>query len=588
MTVPVFFPKGTPSIVKVGFTMILSYIIVPTVGTKVSLDAGTFQFILLCAKEVLAGLTLGYVTNLLFNVAKMGGQLIDSQMGLSMVNMFDPTTGTNITLIENMLYWFSMMIYFGVDGHHVLIRALVESFNAVPLGKYILSNATFPVILKAFSTFFAIGLKIAIPVVLIILISDIILGLINRTVPSLNIMILGLPVKLLVGLTALTLALPLLSKIIISAFNQYPDVIKGIFKTVPFIFIFASEDKTEEPTQKKLDDAKKKGQIAKSKDVSIALTLIAITLSLTMFGGFISSNIMAYLKNYLGHYLNYNITYNNLFSLNLNITLRAFLFILPIAVPVMVIGVASNFIQSGFISTTETLKPDLKKLNPISGFKRIFSMRTLVNLVKDLAVVSLLCYIGYTYVRDNYRKILNIGYVPMSEILKNYGSIVINIFYRITLVLIVIALADFIYQKRQYKKEMRMTKQEIKEEIKQQEGDQQIKNKIRQKGRELASGRMMRKVPEATVVITNPTHIAVALKYEDGQEKAPILVAKGADLVALKIKEIAKENEIPIIENKPLARLIYKEVELDYEIPETMYQAVAEILAVIYKLKKKR
>ena len=176
----------------------------------------------------------------------------------------------------------------------------------------------------------------------------------------------------------------------------------------------------------------------------------------------------------------------------------------------------------------------------------------------------------------------------MSEILKNYGSIVINIFYRITLVLIVIALADFIYQKRQYKKEMRMTKQEIKEEIKQQEGDQQIKNKIRQKGRELASGRMMRKVPEATVVITNPTHIAVALKYEDGQEKAPILVAKGADLVALKIKEIAKENEIPIIENKPLARLIYKEVELDYEIPETMYQAVAEILAVIYKLKKKR
>lgn len=584
---PIFFPKGTPNIVKVGFSLLLAFILTETMKLGNIKDIGTMTFILLCMKEVITGLTLGYITNLIFFSAKLGGQLIDTQIGFSMINMFDPTTGTNVTVIENLLYWLSMMLYFAVDGHHVLIRALIDSFSAIPLGTYVLSEATFYLILKAFVTFFSLGLKIAIPLILIILIADIVMGLVSRTVPQLNIMILGLPVKLIVGLTALSLALPILGKLIISVFNQYPDLIKGLFKTIPLVFIFASEDKTEDATPKKLEEAKKKGQMPKSKDVNIAFTLLGITLALTMFGGFLNSSIQAYLKNYLGHYLNYELTYNNLFSLSLNFILRAMIFIMPIAIPVMIFGILSNYVQTGFMFTTETLKPDLSKINPISGFKRMFSMRTFLNLFKDLAVVSLLCYEGYKYVKDNYNTITSMGFLPLSSVLKSFGGVVISIFYKITLILIVFALIDFIYQRRQFKKEMRMTKQEIKEEMKQQEGDPLIKSKLRQKGRELASRRMMQKVPEATVVITNPTHIAIALKYEEGQKEAPIVVAKGADLVALRIKEIAKENNVPIVENKPLARLIYKTVELDMEIPQDMYQTVAEILAAMYKINKK-
>jgi flagellar biosynthetic protein FliR/FlhB len=154
--------------------------------------------------------------------------------------------------------------------------------------------------------------------------------------------------------------------------------------------------------------------------------------------------------------------------------------------------------------------------------------------------------------------------------------------------MIVIALADYLYQRYQYNKELKMSKQEVKEEFKQQEGDPQIKSKIRQKQREMASRRMMQAVPDATVVVTNPTHIACALRYEDGKDDDPVLIAKGADNIAIKIKEIAKENDVPIIENKPLARLMYAQLELDSEVPAEMYQAVAEVLAIVYKMKKKK
>jgi len=180
------------------------------------------------------------------------------------------------------------------------------------------------------------------------------------------------------------------------------------------------------------------------------------------------------------------------------------------------------------------------------------------------------------------------GSLRMEVILGNFGNLVIDIFFKISIIMLIISVADYAYQRYKHNKDLKMSMQEIKEEYKQQEGDPQIKSKIRQKQREMASSRMMQAVPDATVVITNPTHLAVAIKYEQGGEGAPIVVAKGADNVAIKIKEIAKENDIPIIENKPLARLIYKELDLDTEIPADMYQAVAEILALVYKLKKRK
>ena len=253
----------------------------------------------------------------------------------------------------------------------------------------------------------------------------------------------------------------------------------------------------------------------------------------------------------------------------------------------MIMGIVASLMQSGFIFTGEPLKPDLKKLNPISGFKKIFSMRSVVDLIKNLTIVTLISVIAYKFVKNNYMQIMNYGSLKIEAILAAFGSLVIDIFFKIAIVMLIISIIDFAYQKYKHNKELKMSMQEIKEEYKQQEGDPLIKSKIRQKQREMASGRMMQDVPDATVVITNPTHLAIAIKYEQGEDGAPIVVAIGADNVAIKIKEIASENDIPIIENKPLARLIYKELEVGSEIPADMYQAVAEILALVYKLKKK-
>lgn len=587
ITVPIFFPKGFPSIAKVPLILVIAYVLLPGINYSGLNVTNNFMLISLSINEIITGLTLGFITTLCFFSVRMAGQLIDVQIGFSMINMFDPATSSNSTLIEHLLYWCSLILFFIVDAHHMLIRALVESFNAISIGRFLLTPESFSLILKAFVEFFALGLKIAIPLVLIILITDIILGIIGRTVPNLNLMILGMPIKILVGLMAFTLVLPIIFKIIIGSFDSIQELLQGFFKLAPIAFVFAADDKTEDATPKKKSEARKKGQVARSKEVSLAFTLLACTLVLSVLGSYAATNLMGTLKAFLSNYLLMDINYSSIQSLTLIVLWRLAVIILPIILPILIFGVLSNLIQVGFMITGEPIKPQLSKLNPLKGLKRMFSMRTFVETLKDLAIVSILGYVGYTFIRDNYKDILNIGNLRMSVIPSVFGKLVINIFFKVTIIMAIIALADYLYQRFQYNKELKMTKQEIKEEFKQQEGDPQIKGKIRQRQREMASRRMMAAVPDATVIVTNPTHIACALKYEEGNNGAPKLVAKGADNIALKIKDIAKNNNIPIIENRALARLIYSEVEIDSEIPQDMYQAVAGILAIVYKMNKK-
>lgn len=589
IVLPVFFPKGLPNTAKVAFTAIMGYMLLPGINySYLSSINTTNTLIFYCINEMITGLALGFIANLCFNSIKMAGQLIDFQIGFSMINMFDPTSGTNVTLMENILYWLSVMVFFLIDGHHMLIRVLMESYNVIGIGKFILNQQSIMLVFKAFIEFFAIGLKISIPIVLIIMITDITLGLIGRSVPSLNIMILGLPIKILVGLIGFMFALPFIVKVIISTFDGTGDLFKSLFKVLTVVLIFASEDKTEEATPKKKSEARKKGQVARSKEVNLALTLLASTLVLITLGVYVGNSFKATIITFLGSYLNMDLNYNTIKGITFIAMWRIAMVFLPVVIPITVFGILANYIQVGFMLTGEPLKPQLSKLNPLKGIKRMFSIRTIVDTIKNIIIVILLCYIGYSFVRDNFSYILSIGNLKVGEIPTSFGKIVINIFFKVTIVMIIIALMDYIYQKYTYNKELKMTKQEIKEEYKQQEGDPQIKSKIKQRQREMASKRMMQAVPSATVVVTNPTHIAVALKYEEEKSSAPILVAKGADVVAIKIKEIAKENDVPIIENRPLARLLYEKVELDSEIPDDMYQAVAEILALVYKLKKRK
>lgn len=586
--VPVFFPKGTPVTFKIGFTIILSYILIPGIAYDfLSNISSIYVFIFYCINEIITGLVLGYITNLCFHSISFAGKLMDMQIGLSMISMFDPNIESSATLIERLLYWTSLVIFFVVDAHHVLIKALIESFKVISLGKLILSEASINLIFKAFNEFFLIGLKIAIPIVLIIILTDLTMGLVARTVPQLNIMILGMPVKILVGIGSFAFVLPMFIKLVETSFQGIPDAMRALFKVIPFIFIFASDEKTEEATPHKKSEARKKGQVAKSKEVGLALTLLASTIVLLTLGEYVGNSLKDTLIAFLNNYMTMSLDEKSLQKLTIVMLWRIGIVVLPVVVPIMVMGIFANYAQVGFIFTKEPLKPDLKKLNPISGFKKIFSKRTIVELLKDIALISVVGYIGFNFVKDNYLSILNTSSLTPAAVMSSLGSLTVSIFFKITIVMIIVALADYIFQRRQYNKELRMTKQEIKEEFKQQEGDPQVKGKIKQKQREMAMSRMMQSVPQATVVVTNPTHYAVALKYDEG-EGAPKVVAKGADYVAFKIKEKAKENDVPIIENRPLARLLYSEVDIDSEIPIDMYQTVAEILALVYKLKKKK
>lgn len=584
----VLFPSGLPNTIKISFCAIISFFIVSSIDySSVQGINNGFIYIEQCACEIITGLVLGYLTNLVFICGKIAGNFMDIQVGFSMMSIFDPTTRSNETLIERILAFLSIVLFLVIDGHHILIKALIDSFNVVHIGKFALGDQSAMYALNAFTQFLIIGIKIAMPIVIVLIITDIVMGLVSRTVPQLNVMILGMPVKILLGFSIFMLILPEIVKLIIYGFSLIPDLWKGFYNIIPAVIIFASEEKTEQATPKKKSDAKKKGQVAKSKEVALALTLIAATLVISTMGNFSYDTLRNMMFSYLNSSLNMDLNYNNIRYLLLYGISNIALIFLIFAVPIMILGVLANYIQSGFIFTTETLKPDFKKLNPIEGFKKIFSSRTVVELFKDIILIIIVGFIGYQFVRDNLGKLLIMNTLTFNSIPYALKGIFVGILFRISLLMFVIAVSDYIYQRFMHNKDLKMTKQEIKEEFKQSEGDPQVKSKRKQKMKEMSASRMMASVPEATVVVTNPTHLAVALMYKEGESSAPIVIAKGADRIALKIKEIAKDNNVPIIEDKPLARLIYEKVDIDGEIPMDMYQAVAEILALVYKMKKK-
>ncbi|MDU3409350.1 fused FliR family export protein/FlhB family type III secretion system protein [Clostridium sp.] len=586
------FPKGTPPILKGAIGMILSFAIISGINYQVVLEINNnYMLVYSVVSEIMSGVILGFIANMIFEFIRMAGGYMDIQIGLSMMNILDPSSETTSTPFSNLSYFISMVIFFIIDGHHLLIKCLIQSFKVVNIGQNIVFQDTFSVVLDAFREYFVVGVKIAIPLVLIIIITDLCMALVSRTVPAINVMILGMPVKMVVGLLTFIALLPIMIKIISYAFNLIPDIIEEMLKVLPaapIVLIFANEEKTEEATPKKKSEARKKGQIARSKDVGLAITMVTCTLVILLLSGMIVGNLKDTMVYFLQSGMLQDINEMSIKSIVLTVLMKAGLCILPVVVPIMIAGIVASLMQTGFLLTGEPLKPKFSKLNPISGFKNMFSKKSFVDLLKNLAVVTVIGFIGFLYVRDNYDKILQISNTYLPSIGGQVQDLVVGIFFQVSVVLVIIAAADYFVQFKFHQKDLRMTKQEIKEEYKQMEGDPQIKSKIKQKQREMATRRMMASVADATVVITNPTHLSIALKYEEGNNEAPKVVAKGADLVALKIKEVAKENDVPIMENKPLARMIYEQVDIDREVPQEMYQAVAEILAMVYKLKNKK
>jgi flagellar biosynthetic protein FlhB len=272
-------------------------------------------------------------------------------------------------------------------------------------------------------------------------------------------------------------------------------------------------------------------------------------------------------------------------TLVISLILKWLLIVLPFFLFGIAITLIISVFQVGWKISTKPMEPKLSKFNPINGFKRIFSKDSLFNLLLCIVKIILIAITAYTCIKDKQDELFILYSIPLNQAIALIGDIIINTGLRISIVYMIVGIADFIYQKWKFKDEMKMTKQEVKDEYKNTEGDPQIKGRQRRKMQEASQRRMMQDVPKADVVITNPTHLAVALKYDAETNRAPILLAKGEDYLAQKIKEAARENHIEIVENKPLARMIYHNVEIGAEIPPELYQSVAEVLAMVYHTK---
>lgn len=349
---------------------------------------------------------------------------------------------------------------------------------------------------------------------------------------------------------------------------------------------FAEGEKTEQPTSKKRGDARKKGQVAKSQELNATFVLLAGFLGLRILWEYIYGNIANYAIHVFSN-LGQSTTTEAISEIFLGIMLLLGKTALPIMFGIMVFGLAINFYQVGFMITTEPIGFNLGKLNPINGFGRIFSKRSIVELFKAVIKIIVIGFFLYLFLKDEIPYMPYFIYYDLTHSMAEIADKIFAMAFQVIAVIFVLAVLDYAYQQWQTTQDLMMTKQEVKDEYKQTEGDPKIKGKIKQKQREMAMQRMMQEVPKADVIVTNPTHLAVALMYQSGMV-APLVVAKGQDLVAERIKAIARENRITIVENKPLARALYESVEVGGSVPQELYQAVAELLAYVYKLKNKK
>ncbi|WP_035051371.1 flagellar biosynthesis protein FlhB [Carnobacterium pleistocenium] len=345
------------------------------------------------------------------------------------------------------------------------------------------------------------------------------------------------------------------------------------------------DGKTEKASPKKLRDTRKKGEIPKSPDLTSAVTFIVFILAATFLGNYILKYSLLYLQNYLTAGLTVDGLENNL----ANIGIRSIVFIVVLAGPFLAIAFVAAFVstivQTGFLFSVEPIKFKLSKINPISGFKNMFSKKTVFTLFKNVAKLALVFWMAYKTLETSVYLILNSSNVGTEKLFFLMSDLVMELAAQLGILLLILGLIDYIYQVYDYRKNLKMSKQELKDEYKQSEGDPQIKAQRRQRYRQLTKGGL-REVETATAIITNPTHLAIAIRYEKGKDEVPIIVAKGADHQAAKIRELAKELDIPIIENKPVARAMYKTVEIGQPVPIDLYQAIAEILALVYQMEE--
>ncbi len=349
------------------------------------------------------------------------------------------------------------------------------------------------------------------------------------------------------------------------------------------------DSKTEKPTSKRLEKAREEGNILQSTEVKTAASLLGILVVVWMIVPSMMQNMRIYMAGLLQDSGQIRVGSEvEARTLLVEVGMQVGLFLaLPLAV-MLLLGVSATVVQTGFAFSSKRIKPDLKKLNPLSGLKRMFSMNNLVEFIKNLAKMSVVGIICYLSLKPKLKELEHLAGLDMTLTLKYTHDVIVDLMISVVIFVVALAAADYFYQRYSYIKRLKMTKQEVKDEHKQSEGDPMIKSRLRSLRVQRSRQRMMAAVPKADVVVTNPTHFACALKYDGETMNAPVLVAKGQDLVALRIRQVAEENEVPIVENPPLARALFASVDLDREIPAEHYKAVAEVISYVMRFKGKR
>jgi flagellar biosynthesis protein FlhB len=349
----------------------------------------------------------------------------------------------------------------------------------------------------------------------------------------------------------------------------------------------SAEERTEDPTDKRRSEAREKGNVAKSTEINSALVLLSGLMVLLWSSSWMFGRMSGYMKYIISLAAHPQMS----LSFFIELTTGAFAFIfmtcLPVCISILLIGIVTNILQVGFLFSLKPITPKLEKLDIIKGIQRLVSLRSIVEMVKNILKLVVIGFVAYITIKGEFGKFISLWDVSPGAIWHFTAMVAFKIIFRISLVLLIIAILDYFYQRYEYEKQLKMTKQEVKEERKQMEGDPQVKSRIRSLQREMARRRMMQEVPKATVVITNPTYIAIAIRYDQATMQTPKVVAKGKRLIAEKIKKKAIELGIPIVEDKPLARAMYDKVEPGSDIPVEFFTAIAEVLAYVYRLRNR-
>ncbi len=349
-----------------------------------------------------------------------------------------------------------------------------------------------------------------------------------------------------------------------------------------------SGEKTEKATPKKRGDARGKGQVAKSPEIPSSLILLGGICCFLAFGSFYQDRILRMFGDTFLNRLTMEITAQNVGALFYHFVVQMLIFLAPILIMVVLVSFAASYVQFGWLVTLEPLKMSLTKLDPVKGFQNLFSLRSLIELLKSALKLTLIGLVVYGVLWTRRDQFMDLAHVPIEGAFAFAANLTVQLGLMVAALLFVLSIGDYMFAKYEYEKSLRMSKQDIKDEHKNMEGDPLIKRTIRQKQMQMAIRRMMQEVPNADVVITNPTHFAVALKYDGTKMEAPTVVAKGQDYLALRIREIAKKHDVATMENKPLARALYERTEVGDVIPFDLFQAVAEVLAYVYRLKGRR